>query len=356
MISSQTYTFSWIQRVNEEQKWGSTSVQFKNYEKMVMALHLLEQLALSGLPFIFKGGTSIILLLQKVFRFSIDIDILISHSLEETELARYLAYVVENSSYFSHYDCDERGNKTKHFRFYYNPFVDDGDESYVLLDICFGNNPYLKTEKTAIHSPLLITEEPIIYVDIPSINCLLADKLTAFAPETIGVPITAEPGKRPKCIEAIKQLYDVGNLFQVSDDTSEIKETFFQVARSEIESRKISISIEDVLDDAYSYAVILASQGRLEVTKYSQLVNGIPGFRRFVTDMSFTDLDAIKYAARVAHLITLIRNNHNGEPIKYDPEINLTDLEISAEGFQDFNRLKEVDPEAFYYWYLALKG
>lgn len=54
MISAQTYTLEWIEHVNQEQQWGRTSVQLKNFEKAVMPLHLLEQLQLSNLRFVFN--------------------------------------------------------------------------------------------------------------------------------------------------------------------------------------------------------------------------------------------------------------------------------------------------------------
>jgi predicted nucleotidyltransferase component of viral defense system len=43
---------------------------------MVYALHLLERLKANGLNFVFKGGTSLLLLLKEGNRFSIDIDII----------------------------------------------------------------------------------------------------------------------------------------------------------------------------------------------------------------------------------------------------------------------------------------
>jgi predicted nucleotidyltransferase component of viral defense system len=46
-------------------------------KKMIMALTLLENLRNSGLDFVFKGGTSLILLFKTPRRFSIDIDILL---------------------------------------------------------------------------------------------------------------------------------------------------------------------------------------------------------------------------------------------------------------------------------------
>lgn len=52
-------------------------------EKVVQALYLLEQLVESGLEFIFKGGTALMLLLPEPKRFSIDIDIIVSKKPED---------------------------------------------------------------------------------------------------------------------------------------------------------------------------------------------------------------------------------------------------------------------------------
>jgi predicted nucleotidyltransferase component of viral defense system len=46
-------------------------------EKVIRALLLLEGLVESGLPFIFKGGTAVMLLQKRPKRFSIDLDIIV---------------------------------------------------------------------------------------------------------------------------------------------------------------------------------------------------------------------------------------------------------------------------------------
>jgi len=57
-------------------------------EKMIMALTLVEELQLSGLDFIFKGGTSLLLLLGTPQRFSIDIDILVPQKISLDDYSR----------------------------------------------------------------------------------------------------------------------------------------------------------------------------------------------------------------------------------------------------------------------------
>ncbi|ANR70029.1 hypothetical protein AXF19_02830 [Selenomonas sp. oral taxon 126] len=46
------------------------------FERTIYAFGLLEALARSGLPFVFKGGTCLMLLLEKPYRLSTDIDII----------------------------------------------------------------------------------------------------------------------------------------------------------------------------------------------------------------------------------------------------------------------------------------
>jgi len=67
MISSQSRTKEWVMGVRETSP-GRDPILI---EKMSMALTLVENLRLGGLNFIFKGGTSLILLLGTPQRFSI---------------------------------------------------------------------------------------------------------------------------------------------------------------------------------------------------------------------------------------------------------------------------------------------
>ena len=72
MISTQSRTKEWIMGVREV---SPGKINFDR--KMIMALSLVENLKKAGLDFIFKGGTSLLLLLESPLRFSIDIDIVL---------------------------------------------------------------------------------------------------------------------------------------------------------------------------------------------------------------------------------------------------------------------------------------
>ncbi len=70
MIEKTSYTKRWIESFRENPDYNKTDPIL--IEKMIMALSLLEQLAINKLDFVFKGGTSLILLLDNANRFSID--------------------------------------------------------------------------------------------------------------------------------------------------------------------------------------------------------------------------------------------------------------------------------------------
>lgn len=76
-------------------------------ESMIYALYLLEQLQLSGLDFIFKGGTSLILLMKEPKRFSVDIDIIVSPKISKEELEKHLSKIEETSA-FTRMELDEK--------------------------------------------------------------------------------------------------------------------------------------------------------------------------------------------------------------------------------------------------------
>jgi predicted nucleotidyltransferase component of viral defense system len=71
MFSVPSYRHDWLTRQAKEMSGCRPEL----LERCVYALTLLRHLAESGLPFVFKGGTSLLLHLNPVRRLSIDIDI-----------------------------------------------------------------------------------------------------------------------------------------------------------------------------------------------------------------------------------------------------------------------------------------
>lgn len=67
MISKETLTTEWIEKVSKANRNADKIL----IEKVIRALLLLEGLSISGIPFIFKGGTALMLLMNSAKRLSI---------------------------------------------------------------------------------------------------------------------------------------------------------------------------------------------------------------------------------------------------------------------------------------------
>ena len=83
MISEESRSIDWIQKVSTENNAPDTGL----VEKTIRAFCLLESLALSGLDFIFKGGSSLMLHFGTSRRLSIDVDIVCKPG---TDIEKYI--------------------------------------------------------------------------------------------------------------------------------------------------------------------------------------------------------------------------------------------------------------------------
>ena len=72
MINKETFT---LEHINELR--SRKSINLLLLERSIYALGLLEALARVGMPFIFKGGSCLMLLLESPRRLSTDIDIIV---------------------------------------------------------------------------------------------------------------------------------------------------------------------------------------------------------------------------------------------------------------------------------------
>ena len=158
--------------------------------------------------------------MDKLIRLSTDIDIIVPPGTDVDQ------YIVEAGRIFPflHSEEDVRIGQNKiekrHYRFFYqSPLT--GKEFSILLDVVFEENPYSTVTNHPIQNDLLITEGQNLSVQIPGVNCILGDKLTAFAPHTTGIPLGIG-----KDLEVIKQMYDCATLFQAMNDFSEVKEVY----------------------------------------------------------------------------------------------------------------------------------
>jgi len=89
-------------------------------------------------------------------------------------------------------------------------------------------------------------------------------------------------------MEIIKQLYDIGNLFDMVTDLDTIKTTFYRFAKTEIDYRNSEgINENEVLEDIYQTALCIVSRGTDGKGNFEELQNGIRRISRFIFTESY---------------------------------------------------------------------
>jgi hypothetical protein len=351
MIKKTCLKETWIRKKSQEISADPILV-----ERAIFAFELLSLLIKKGkLPLIFKGGTSLMLLLPELMRLSIDVDIVTEE--EDATLKNAFSSLLIDS-FFKKWEEDTRSiNKEvpkRHFKFYYDSPV-AGSELYILVDILQSKSIYSSVIKKPILHPIFEVEEKI-EVTIPSINSIAGDKLTAFAPKTIG--ILHGTGKS---MEIIKQLFDLGILFEHISDLREVYDSYRNAAEFESGYRKLKMAIETFLDDSIAASFLICQSGfkgcvNSEETK--ELKAGIKRIKSHILGGKYSLLQAKSDASKVAYLASMMRDDRldidireirkKRQDLKIIKDINLTDNYIIL------NKLKKISPESFYLWAGAL--
>ncbi len=184
-------------------------------------------------------------------------------------------------------------------------------------------------------------------VKVPCQEDMLGDKLTAFAPNTTGIPYFKK--KDSMSMEIIKQLYDIGNLFDVTKNLEIVKTTFKKFAATELTYRKIDGKTEkDVLEDIFQTSMCLVTRGADGNGDFEQLQQGIRRITGYIFSESFHLEKAITLASKAAYIATLIK--YDAKTIeKFEKPKQLKDWQIVDPMNNKLNKLKKSNPEAFFY-------
>lgn len=339
MISKRVYTKEYISRLREGSKCDPAIL-----ERSVFALGLLEAFARTGADFIFKGGTSLMLLLDEPMRLSTDIDIIVK---PDADIMEY----IENASKIYPFIRFEENTRVgannivkKHFRFYYKSIQSGDKEVPILLDVLFEDNHYAEVIKKEIRNSVLITEGEPVFVTIPSVNSILGDKLTAFAPRTIGIKPYYEKENGTivdKKIEVIKQFFDVAALFDYATNMELIADTYKRTADAELKYRGLDVGFEDCLMDSFNEALSILSRGSLNSDYYRDYyLPGIRGLKQYLINVRFTPETAYIQAAKVMYLSALILK---GDTLKTE----LPEADSFSGDYGKINYVRRLNKPAF---------
>ena len=352
MIKKKCFEIEHIKKKSQEIKTDPILI-----ERTIYAFELLYLLIERNISLVFKGGTSLMLLIPEFNRLSIDLDIVTDE--KEKTLENAFNNITKAAEIFKRWDEDIRVSSTevpkRHFRFYYDSPT-ERKELYVLLDILQRKPAFPSIiKKPIIHAIFEVEKET--KVSVPSINSIAGDKLTAFAPKTIGILF----GKG-KSMEIIKQLFDLGLLFEYITDLKEALYSYENIATLESRYRELDMSIEQFLNDSIETSFLLCQmdfRGSTENDYTEELKEGIRKVRSHVLGGSYSFLEAKEDASKVVCLASLIKEK------RWDIDItevrrdrnNLERIRnISLpKNYNILNKLKRISPKSFYFWAVALK-
>lgn len=308
-------------------------------ERSIYAFGLLEALCRVNMPFIFKGGTSLMLLLDQPRRLSTDIDIIVAPG---TDVDHYLE---EAGKIFPFEKVEQQIRKGKnniekrHYKYYYDSPVKGQTPFYILLDILFEENHYSNVIQKPIRNELLLTEEPYYEVSLPSVDCILGDKLTAFAPHTTGIPFGVD-----KELEIIKQMYDIATLTDVTGNFDDVYKSYIGTVSSEIRYRGLNVIVQDVLRDTLEAAACIASRGQYG-DNYARYLQGIKSIVTHIYDERFSAEKAAVMACKVMHIAACVLRN-----IPYEHIENYSDyikVDIGFSKYSKLSKLRKFNSEGF---------
>ncbi|MCL2045418.1 MAG: nucleotidyl transferase AbiEii/AbiGii toxin family protein [Oscillospiraceae bacterium] len=343
MIKTETFTIEHIRAIQHRSKRDPELI-----ERMIFAFGLIEAIARSGLPFIFKGGTSLILLMDRPRRFSTDIDIVVKPNTDVDEYLEAAAKIWPFVKNVEHIRNATSNIEKRHFKFSYKSPLTEKDRT-ILLDIVFEDNPYSTTVEKSIENELLLTEPPTVAVRIPNANGIVADKLTAFAPHTTGIPYNND-----KEMEIIKQLYDIAALMEFIDDFAEVKSNYHSIVLNEFEYRGIDARPEDALWDTIRATACIAGRGLLYPDEYNLLKKGITNIRNHIFSESFNGEVALQRACMVMYLASAVLTNQTDLPVFKEDDFYIS-AEVRSEEYNKLAYIKKMDMLAYKHLVEAVK-
>jgi hypothetical protein len=277
-------------------------------EQAVHCLELVSELVETGLPFQFKGGNSLLLILDEPKRFSIDVDIATFSSREEIEMC--LNVCVKRFGVF--YRWMPRQHKTKpwlpiaSYYLFYRSHFDSGEETSIMLDVQLRRTPYETEFKSIVCRDIYRSDAK---TELPLPSSIISDKLLTLGPNTLGIPL----GKGKEA-QRLKHVFDVARLLQTKPPIDKIRESFISCLEheNEIQEGKQSADavIKDTLDFCWSVVPYVEQPLRGDVVSdiTQENANGLAGFAGHLFDSGYSWKQLQIDTAKVAVCVTALSN------------------------------------------------
>ncbi|MBR2810866.1 MAG: hypothetical protein IKD69_05735 [Solobacterium sp.] len=213
----------------------------------------------------------------------------------------------------------------------------------ILLDVLFEHNPYSRTYDKPIRSKLLLSDGDDLLVTVPDKNCILGDKLTAFAPHTTGIPFGKD-----KELEIIKQMFDCWTLSREMDDFLTVANVYNHVAVIELGYRGMDYPIQEVLLDTIDSCLCIMGRRAIRPDDYQNFISGITSIQGHVFNGRINGENAGMMACEVMYLAACILTEQTEFERVNDPE-DYRQVQPAMKGFKKIGYIRHVDPFAYSY-------
>lgn len=340
MLHPQCFDPDWLRAKREELKVQDLEL----LERTVHAFALLHGLIETGLDFVFKGGTCMLLLPTGFRRLSIDIDIQSTDTKENVEKA--LVKIGATEPFYKWEENDRAHDdlpQRSHHEFSYNSKLGHGERK-IILDVVHAPCP-LKVMQVAAEPAFLQPVDGFV-VSVPTVEALLGDKLIAFAPNTTGVPF--QRSGHSMAMQVVKQLHDVHQLAQHLKDPVGFRVAYSQSYEAQNNFRKGAWSLQDVAADTVRVAwqgraVTLPKAPRTDVA--NQLASGKRSLgNHLLRSKVYQDTDYQTALATAAALAVWAGNDHLTKariPVELEPaeKFRLGNVPIDGVNAKQFKTL-----------------
>ncbi|HRH50724.1 MAG TPA: nucleotidyl transferase AbiEii/AbiGii toxin family protein [Panacibacter sp.] len=357
MILPASYTPDWIKEKRKTYPKSDPTIM----EKVIYALTLVEQLAQTDLSFTFKGGTSLLLILPEPKRFSIDVDIVTTESRERVEAT---LTAICTKGIFTKFELDEFRSykpgipKAHYLLTFFSQW--DNKEKVILLDVLYEEHGYPALVKAPIVNEWIQTDENLLTVQIPSADSITGDKLTAYAPNTVGIRFRVEHADgavTEKQMEVMKQLFDLGILFDRVNNLNHFKQSFEKTAQKEIAYRaEQNITTERILNDVINTSLMIGSLGKFfdPNGEYKHVATGLTQLKSYIYQGAFRNDEAVLASAKASYLAAMTLTGYEGEIQRWQDGDDILKYMIKPIEYQFLNKRRNIPGGPLFYWHQTL--
>jgi hypothetical protein len=264
-------------------------------ELVVYCLELVSQLSHRGLVYRFKGGNSLLLLLDEPWRFSIDVDIVTTES--KQRLTTLVEQTVAEAGVFTGWEARQPQTKPWlpmiSFKLFFESCYESVENPHVMLDVVLEPPPYPGVRRPVRCGAIYQSEQQ---VEVPSVSGLIGDKLLTIGPATLGIPL----GKGKEA-QRLKHVFDVALLCRQGYDVTALRESIEGCQAQEERIQGRSYRWEEIAHDTAQFCRAALAHAAppppAALPAGSYLFEVVRGFERFRQHLFRADYDWSKLQA-----------------------------------------------------------